>query len=492
MTTPRTAAARARRTGVLVAVLVGLLGIVLPSGVAADEVRPVHTILGRGYAAVFGYPIDEVPSAGEEEEEHEDPPPDQTCPEDQRGVAEATAARLDALADPAGRDPVAATVESSTPTPRGQPIRFLFGLADGSLRSDPGVHGIAAGFYVDLGGAQDPWTSVETDGYVSGHARRQERCGNLFAGEAGTADQVHVISESIPGPYTFDYAHLRRTTLPGIGTFETSVTRVEMEGRTTPATARVISRVEGIQLFGEVAVDAVTSVIDYRTDGTPEGTVLHTWTIAEGVTVGGETVELEAGAAPVTEDQVVLGLAEPQVRQRDDRTIEVEAGGLYVGGDADNPLGLQAKQGVALGGARMTATAFQRVVSSTTRSASAGGDVGGGGTTSPPQTAPPPTPSALPRSSAVPATPAEAPAAAPSPDVASPVALEPVTTVRRYGVYVTAPQSAGVAGVAGLTAVALLAVLAAWLRHRSWRFRVLLGAPGLRLLDRAYRAFCRG
>lgn len=459
--------------------------------VAADEPRVVYTLLGRGFAAVVAYPVDEVPPTGEDEPA--DPPPDQTCPEDGRGVDESTAARLAALSDPGDRPPTEPTVTSTTPTPRGQPIRFIFGLADGSLRSDPGVHGIAAGFYVDLGGAQDPWTSAEADGFVSGHARRQERCGNLYAGEAGSAEDVHVLAEAVPGPRTDDYTHLRRTLLPGLGSFESSVTRVQMDGTSTPATARLISTVEGIELLGTLRIDQVTSVVDYRTDGTTEGTVVTAWSVAEGVSVDGQPVTVAEGAPPVAEEGFVLGLAAPQVRQLDDHAIEVDGGGLYVGTQVPNPLGLQAKQSVSFGGVQLSASAFQaRSPAPPATEGGAPGETGGPSPTTAPTTAPSTFPGpATPSRAFAAAPPAPAPVA--QPDVAGPEpATVPVMAVRRLGVFVTPPQVAGAVGVTAGTALAMAAIMAVWLRHRSWRFRVLLGAPGLRRLDRAYRAFLRG
>ncbi|MBW3659116.1 MAG: hypothetical protein KY457_10795, partial [Actinobacteria bacterium] len=218
MTPARTRALLRLTAGGLVALLLtgSTLAVV---GAAAQETTAeppsfAYTLLGRGYAVVSGYPADEVPGGDdgdEEEAEPAEPPPAQTCPEGQRGVPEAVQERLDALAA-VEREPVTPT-ENEVPTPRGQPIKFDFGLADASLRSDPGSHAIAAFFYVDLGGAPDAWTSSEADGYASGHAREEERCGQPFFRQPGDASDVHVISRATDDPAAFAFAQSQQQEL---------------------------------------------------------------------------------------------------------------------------------------------------------------------------------------------------------------------------------------------------------------------------------------
>ncbi len=492
---PRTWLAAA---SVAVVLAFALGGPIATAQEADDEAADaIYTMLGRGYAVVFGYPADEVPSSGddeEEEEEPEEPPPPQTCPEDQRGVPEELQARIDRLSDTSDHDPVEAT-ENEVPTPRGQPIKFDFGLADTSLRSDPGSHSISSFFYVDLGGTQDAWTSAEADGFASGHARFEERCGQPFFGQPGDADDVHVISEAIEGPYAYAFTQSQRPTYPGGMTMKESITVAEMDGRTDPVWGKVTTITKGVSV-GELHADQVVTVIEVVTDGTDDGTTIKAYTDVVGLSVAGTPLEVTSGAPPVSAGAHMVGVAAPEIRHRPDGTVEVTAGGMYVAGQADNPLGLQRSQAVFIGGAWYdfsvsTFPSFDDEFEDEFE-------------------APPPPP---PAETAPPAQ--QDPAlTAPSQPVAEPPAFEPapqpevtdrptgdddpevapqtVTASSRYGVYRAGPQSIGPSLVLATFVMSLLTGVFVWARHTYPEIRAALTTPLFRWMDHVYRAFMRG
>ncbi|MPZ00082.1 MAG: hypothetical protein GEU97_19250 [Actinophytocola sp.] len=470
--------------------LAALTGIVLLSlslmpistATAEQDDGPAFTMLGRGYGLVLGYPADEVPSTGGDEEQPERPP-DQTCPKGQRGVPEDIQRRIDALISKADAKPLDPR-DSDVPTPRGQPIKFDIGLADTSLRSDPGSHAIASFFYVDLGGGQDPGTSSEADGYASGHTREQERCGQPYSSEPGDADDVHVISRATTGPYAYAFNQTQNLRLPAGASARESITVSEMDARGDVVTGTVVSVVAGVTV-GTVHADEVVSVIRYRTDGEESGTTVTAHTDVAGLTVAGEPQRVRPGAEPVDVGGVLVGVAAPEARELSDGSLDVTVGGLYVGGQFDNPVGAQAKQAVFVGGAWYQATSAQPL--------------------------PPPQPLPLPADNAqapiapqqpvspemptgftgqqpadgAPATPPEvAPQAAETPRVA------PATT--RHGVYTPPAQVVGpVLLLAGLL-MAFGTTVYIWARHRYPEIRAALGTPLFAWLDYGYRAFLRG
>lgn len=470
-----------------------LAGPIATAQETADEAPDaVYTMLGRGYAVVFGYPADEVPSTGDDEEP-EEPPPPQTCPEDQRGVPEELQARIDQLSDTSDHDPLEAT-ENEVPTPRGQPIKFDFGLADTSLRSDPGSHSISSFFYVDLGGTQDAWTSAETDGYASGHARFEERCGQPFFGQPGDADQVHVISEAIEGPYAYAFTQSQRPTYPGGMTMKESITVAEMDGRTSPVTGKVTTIAKGVSV-GDIHADQVVTVIEVVTDGTDDGTTIKAFTDVVGLSAAGEPLDVTSGAPPVSAGSALVGVAAPEVRLLPDGTTEITAGGMYVSNEVPNPLGLQAKQAMFVGGAwyDFNVTAFP----------SFDDDFEDEFEAAPPP--PPPAQTAPPEeeSFAAPSQPVAEPPAfepAPQPEVAQQptrdeepqVAPEMVTASSRYGVYRAGPQAIGPGLVLATFLMSLFTGVFVWARHTYPEIRAALGTPLFRWMDHAYRAFMRG
>lgn len=479
------------------AALAAALGLVLaaagPTGARAaeDDGQLLYTLLGRGYGMVVGYPADEVPGGdddggGEEEEEAEEPPPDQTCPEDQRGVSETTQAELEAMTDLAEHPPLDPE-ENEVPTPFGQPIKFDFGLADTSLRSDPGSHSIASFFYVDLGGGQDEWTDAETDGFANGTPRFQERCAKPFFGQPGSADDVHVISRSEQDPAAFAFAQMQRTGVSSGPGMRESLTVSEMEEVDGVATVRIVSNVKGFS-FGVVSADSVTSVITMTTDGTEAGTDIRAVVDAVGVTGDDEPLRLASGAPPVPVGTALVGVAAPTIRELPDGTVEVVAGGMYVAGEFDNPFGLQRKQAVYVGGAWLIASASRLaplpLPPPPDTGAAATGDAASAPTTSPATADPVPPPAAPP-----PAPDAQAPAEVPEPQTAPEQVVAAPATIRTLGVYTSAPDVAGPVALGTGAGLVLLGILYAAARLR---FPGLRRARGLRLLDTAYRAFVGG
>ncbi|MQA62582.1 MAG: hypothetical protein GEU86_14070 [Actinophytocola sp.] len=452
-----------------------------PPQPAADEVA--FTMLGRGYGMVLGYPADEVPGGGDEEEEPEDPLPDQTCPAGERGVPSDVQARLDKLADTADKD-TTNVQDNNVPSPRGQPIKFNFGLADTSLRSDPGSHAIASFFYVDLGGGQDPATSTEADGYASGHTRKQERCSQPFSSRQGNAEQVHVISQATDGPYAYAFNQTQNPRVPVGASLRESITVSEMDASSDTVRGKAISIAEGVTV-GDVHAEEVASVVEYVTDGTEGGTTVKAFTDVSGLTVAGEPQRVSPGAPPITVNNVLLGIATPEVRKNSDGRLEVTAGGLYIGGEFSNPTGLQAKQAVFVGGVWYEATAGaatpmtddplidDEVASPSLPAGEPLEDFGGGAAAVPPETPSGPAPSA---------------AGAPETQTQPVVAAENT----RLGVY-RAPVQFGASlmvliGIIGT----MFAAAYIWARHRYPEIRAALATPLFGWLDYVYRAFMRG
>jgi len=443
----------------------------------------LYTMLGRGYGLVLGYPADQVPSTGEEEPSQQ--PPDQTCPKGQRGVPKDIQRRIDAATDAANAESLDPR-DSDVPTPRGQPIKFDIGLADTSLRSDPGSHAIASFFYVDLGGGQDPGTSSEADGYASGHPRRQERCGQPYSGEPGDADDVHVISHATPGPYSYAFNQTQNLRLPAGASARESITMSEMDARGNTATGTVVSIVEGVTV-GAVHADEVVSVIKYRTDGTDIGTDVTAFTDVTGLTVAGEPQRVRPGAEPVNVEGLLVGLAAPEARELSDGTLEVTVGGLYVGGEFRNPVGAQAKQAVFVGGAWYQANSAPPLPPPPPLpplpEAAAPAPVAAGQPSEPPMMS-----TGLTGSSTADAGPVRAPEVAAQPAAAPRVA--PATT--RYGVYKPPAQAVAPALVLAGLLLALATTVFIWARHRYPEIRAALGTPLFGWLDYGYRAVMRG
>lgn len=446
----------------------------------SDEVA--FTMLGRGYGMVFGYPADEVPGSGEEEEP-EGPLPDQTCPAGERGVPKDVQARLDKLADTADEDSTEVR-DNNVPSPRGQPIKFNFGLADTSLRSDPGSHAIASFFYVDLGGGQDPATSSEADGYASGHTRKQERCSQPFSSRQGNAEQVHVISRATDGPYAYAFNQTQNPRVPVGASLRESITVSEMDARSDTVRGKAMSIAKGVTV-GDVHAEEVASVVEYVTDGTEGGTTVKAFTDVSGLTVAGDPQRVSPGAPPITVNNVLLGIATPEVRENSDGRIEVTAGGLYVGGEFSNPAGAQAKQAVFVGGVWYEATAGAATPLTDDPAL-------GDGLASPSAPADAPTEQFDAGDAAVPpeAPTGPAPSAAGAPDTRT----QPVVAAQktRYGVYRAPVQFAAsfmvLIGILGT----MFAAAYIWARHRFPEIRAALATPLFGWLDYVYRAFMRG
>lgn len=496
---------RLRRT-ILAAAVTALLAFaaVGPTAAAqeATEEPPdaIYTMLGRGYAVIFGYPADEIPGSddggddGEEGEEQEpaEPMPDQTCPEGQRGVPEELQARIEQLSDTSDRDPVEGT-ENEVPTPRGQPIKFDFGLADTSLRSDPGSHAIASFLYVDLGGGIDPQTTAEADGYASGHTRYQERCSQPFSSSQGDADDVHVIAEAIEGPYAYAFNQTQRPTYPGGIALKESITVAEMDGRSDPVWGKVTVITKGVTV-GEIQADEIVTVIEVTTDGTGDGPTIKAFTDVVGLSVAGTPLEITSGAPPVSAGTHMVGVATPEVRVLPDGTTQITAGGMYVGGEFPNPLGLQAKQAVFIGGAwyDFSISSFPsfddefetEFDSAPPPPADTGPPPEGSSFTSPPQpVAEPP---------AFESAPQPAVQQQPTVEEEPQVAPQTVAAASRYGVYKTAPQALGPGLVLAAFLMSLMTGVFVWARHTYPEIRAALTVPMFRWLDHAYRAFMRG
>jgi hypothetical protein len=464
----------------------------------AEPPDAIYTVLGRGYAVVLGYPADEVPSSGGDDEgDAAPPPPAQTCPPGERGVSEELAERLEQLQEADDREPVAPS-ENDVPTPRGQPIKFTFGIADTSLRSDPGSHAIASFFYVDLGGGQDPWTSTEADGYASGHAREEERCGQPYFGQPGSASNVHVISRATDGPYAFAFNQTQRPVLPGGVTFRESITVAEMDGQAAPISATVTTVVTGVSV-GPLHADEVVTVLDYATDGTEEGTTISAVTDVAGLEVGGQPLALDPGAPPVSVGDLLVGIAAPELRQLPDGGTELTAGGLYVAGELQNPLGLQSKQAAFIGGAWLDASTASFPTFDS-------GFPGGRGAT--PQPPPEPIaeePLAFDTSPVTPDLPggdltddAFAPIVDAAPGdggaVAEPAAAPAATlaATSRLGIYLAPMHLTGPLLILSSFLAATWFGTFVWARQRYPEIRAALATPPLRWLDTAYRAFLRG
>lgn len=459
----------------------------------------VYATLGRGYAAVIGYPADEVPSGGDDEEEEPPPkPPAQTCPEDQRGVPETLQARLQHLQAADRLSPVEPG-DQEVPTPRGQPIKFDVGLADASLRSDPGSHAIAAFFYVDLGGAQEPWTSAEADGYAAGHAREEERCGRPYARKPGQASDVHVIARATEGPYAFAFHHATRPILPGGITFEEAVTVTEMTGRQAPVVATVTTIVKGV-VAGPLRADEIVTVLRYETDGTDAGTHLLASTDVTGLVAAGTPLEVAPGAPPVAVGDLLVGLHAPEVRERPNGTTEVTAGGLYVAGEFPNPVGAQAKQAAYLGGAWLDVSTSTLPPLPAPPALPAGGADASAGTSAGTSSGGPLGTSG---GSGFSQAPVAGTAQPPAQQPAAPVVSQPASDAaglppaalaasRRLGVYRAPPHVVGPVLIALGFLGSLWLGLFVWARHRYPEVRAVLGIPMFRWLDASYRAFLRG
>ncbi|MPY78485.1 MAG: hypothetical protein GEV04_08315 [Actinophytocola sp.] len=473
---------RVRRSGRRLATLAGcvvVMASLTPMPTSGADSGPAFTMLGRGYGLVLGYPADQVPGGGEEEEPPQQPP-DQTCPKGQRGIPADIQQRIDEATNAANAGSLDPR-DSDVPTPRGQPIKFDIGLADTSLRSDPGSHAIASFFYVDLGGGQDPGTSSEADGYASGHTREQERCGQPYSGEPGDADDVHVISRATKGPYAYAFNQTQNLRLPAGASARESVTVSEMDSRGDAVTGTVVSIVEGVTV-GAVHADEVVSVIKYHTDGSDVGTTVTAFTDVTGLTVAGEPQRVRPGAEPIDVEGILVGLASPEARELSDGTLEVTVGGLYVGGEFSNPIGAQAKQAVFVGGAWYQATASE------------------------PLRFPDPLP--LPENDAPVVAPAPEPNAQPATGLTGPSTADPVKApavasepseaprmapaMKRLGVYMRPAQIVGPLGVLIGLLIGLGTTAFIWARHRYPEIRAALGTPLFAWLDYGYRAFLRG
>lgn len=450
-----------------------------------------YTLLGRGYAAIAGYPADEVPPRPQSEAA--EPLPDQTCPEGQRGVPPGVAELLHKAGEAARHVPLA-PAGNDVPTPRGQPVKLNAGIADASLRSDPGAHSIGAFLYVDLAGGLDPRTSAETDGYASGHARSQERCASPLSSASGGADEVHIISRARKGPYTYAFNELRNAVLPGGLSLRRSITVAEMQQDVAHVRGRLITLVKGVTA-GALRANEIVTVIDYASDGTVKGTTMSAVTNVAGLQIGDVSLELVSGAPPVTAGGLLVGVAAPEARKLADGTTQITAGGLYVAGEVPNAVGLQAKQAMFVGGAWLDANARRLPRAAAARDVAgpkAQGDRGSMASATPSGPAAPPNrraPAPPPDAAGHPLA-EHAPAAPPRQSArAQPAA---VAAAAPFGVFLAPQHVAGPVLVATTSFMTLCLGIFVWARARSARFRRLLDTCLLRWLDRGYRAFMRG
>jgi hypothetical protein len=339
------------------------------------------------------------------------------------------------------------------------PVRLNRLLSLGRLGhsgSFPSAGGFSSDQYVDLNGRQTPEAHTQSEAF-SNLPDYEERCNPVP--QNASASYQHFLSRSGDGPATYHLSECFGSECTfGAGiSVEHAVSVVDLHEKDGIVTANIQSELQGLDLVpGMVSVDALSTYISVRSDGTPGGLKWSVATTLVGLNVAGQKVALPSAGNTIPVGPLTIGIVPPFVLPTDSgHALSIVAPGLSVMSDA---------QSVFLGGAELYGS-FDRGPAAEFNPLLPGI-----------VSLPPLPPVVLP-----PAIP-PAPVAPPSMGSTVPTANFAIRMYDTGQVAIAAILAAGLA--------ALLLVLARWSRRWAWGRRLSRAQP-LKGIDWLYRAFVK-
>ena len=318
----------------------------------------------------------------------------------------------------------------------------------------PSAGGLASDIFVDLQGRNTPAAHTQSEAF-SNLPDYEERC---YPTPFNASSFEHFLSRSGDGPSTYHLSECfggQCTLGPGISV-EHAVSIVDMKEKAGVVTAALSSELQGVQLdTGGVSIDALSTFVSVRSDGTPAGMKWSVATTIAGLKVAGQKVALPLGAT-LPLGQLTIGLVQPYTAVTDaGHELSVVAPGFAIMSDA---------QSIFLGGAELYGT-FDRQPPASFLPSPLPGLV-------PPVSVPP---IVFPSTVVPPPTLVQQPPSLPTANFA----------IRMYDTGAAAVALILIAG-----GVAMLLVLMRWTRRWEWGRRLSTIQP-LKGIDWLYRAFVK-
>jgi len=317
----------------------------------------------------------------------------------------------------------------------------------------PSAGGLASDLFVDLQGRQTPAAHTQSEAF-SNLPDYEERC---YPTPFNANSFEHFLSRSGDGPSTYHLSECfgSQCTLGAGISVEHALSIVDLHEKAGVVTALISSELQGLNLVpGALSVDALSTYISVRSDGTPAGMKWSVATTIAGVKIVGQKVALPLGTT-VPLGQLTLGLVQPFVTTTDGgHDLSIFAPGLSVMSD---------QQSIFLGGAELYGL-FDRQ----------------------------PVPSFLPIPllHGLPPLPVRPILIPPSPQAPAIVQQPPSTPAATFAIRMYDTGQAAIALILISGGVAMLLVLMRWTRRWAWG-RKLCSVQPLKGLDWLYRAFVK-
>jgi hypothetical protein len=337
------------------------------------------------------------------------------------------------------------------------PVRYNRLLSLGRLGHTgdfPSAGGFASDVYVDLSGRQTPEAHTQSEAF-SNLPDYEERC---YPTPFNANSFEHFLSRSGDGPGTYHLSECfgSQCTFGAGISVEHAVSIVDLREKAGVVTGAIQSELQGLSLVpGALSIDALSTYISVRSDGTPSGMKWSVATTVAGVKVAGQKVALPLGTT-LPLGQVTIGVVQPYVAVADaGHDLSIVAPGLSVMSDA---------QSIFLGGAELYGL-FDREPA--------------------PSFFPLPLPNVVPP---LPQAPLVVPAPPTSPPALTPQA--PSIPAANFAIRMYDTGQAAVALIVISGGVAMLLVLIRWTRRWAWGRRLCCAQP-LKSIDWLYRAFVK-
>jgi hypothetical protein len=236
------------------------------------------------------------------------------------------------------------------PPEQSSPVRLNRLLSIGRLSRSgefTGAGGFASDQYVDLNGRQTPEAHAQSEA-ASNLPDYEERC--YPVGVFNQNSYEHFLSRSFDQPHTYDLSECfgSQCTLGAGISVERAISIVDVREEKGIVIATARSTLLGLELVpGTLRVDAMSSYLSARSDGTRDGLKWSVATTLSGVTLAGQKITLPlTQSIPVGDTTVAL--AQPYVKPADNgHLLRIMSPGLGI----EN-----ANQAIFLGGVELSAT----------------------------------------------------------------------------------------------------------------------------------------
>jgi hypothetical protein len=213
------------------------------------------------------------------------------------------------------------------------PIRLNRLLSIGRLsRSGAyvGAGGLASDQYVDLSGRRTPAAHTQSEA-SSNLADYEERCYPI--GDFNPNSYEHFLSRSGTSPRTYDLSECvgSQCTFGAGVQVERAISVVDVREEGDAVIARARSTLLGLELIpGTLRIDALTSYLTVRSDGTSKGLRWSVATTLSGITLAGQKIALPLNQALPLGD-TTIALAQPYVKPAENgHVLRIMAPGLGI------------------------------------------------------------------------------------------------------------------------------------------------------------------